>query len=131
MDCGETSRLLIKPRFGYGPSGNKAAGIPEDATLDLEVELLEVLKYDDSPLAGNPLAGAPEPEPGEPNPVVGVEPLAERLRIGNYKKGRGNFWFERGEYSLAIQCYRGAIKFLDASEEELALAERAKKGMIR
>ncbi|KAH9405289.1 Peptidyl-prolyl cis-trans isomerase fkbp8 [Tyrophagus putrescentiae] len=130
MDKGETARLLIKSRFAYGASGNKTLGIPADSMLDLEVEIIDVLKYDDSPLAGNPLAGNPDPEPGEPNPILAHEALPDRLRIGNYKKERGNFWFGRGEYSLAIQCYRGATRFLDASDEELALADRAKNGKL-
>lgn len=57
MDKGESARLLIKSRFAYGQLGNKALGIPADAMLDLEVEIIDVLKYDDSPLAGNPLSG--------------------------------------------------------------------------
>ena len=75
-------------------------------------------------------SGNPDPEPGEPNPILAHEALPDRLRIGNYKKERGNFWFGRGEYSLAIQCYRGATRFLDASDEELALADRAKNGKL-
>lgn len=128
MDLHETARLLIKPRFGYGPIGNKAAGIPEDAVLDLEVELLQIFNYDNSM---NPIGGGPDLEPGEPNPITINESLQERIRFGNYKKCRGNFWFERGEYSLAIQCYRGAIRYLDASESELTLVDHFKSGQLK
>lgn len=38
---------------------------------------------------------------------------------GSAKKERGNFWFARNEYNSAVTCYRRAIEFLDAQEEEM------------
>lgn len=31
----------------------------------------------------------------------------------NLKRERGNFWYERKEYNLAIQLYRRALEYLD------------------
>jgi len=36
--------------------------------------------------------------------------------FSNYKRERGNFWYDRNEYNLAIQCYRRALEYLDESE---------------
>lgn len=37
------------------------------------------------------------------------------------KKERGNFWFGRNDFSSAIHCYRRAVEFLDATEDEMQL----------
>lgn len=118
MEEKETARAIIKPRFAYGPNGNRSIGVPETTPLDLEIELLEILDRPDE-LAGY----GGEEESG----VADKEPLVERHRAGTYKKDRGNFWFQRGDYSTAIQCYRGAIKYLDLSEAELKQLDEARK----
>ena len=40
-------------------------------------------------------------------------PLDERYRIGNEKRLRGNRWYSRGDHSMAVQCYRKAVEYLD------------------
>ena len=40
---------------------------------------------------------------------------------GHEKKERGNFWFSRKDFSSATHCYRRAVEFLDASEDEMQL----------
>jgi hypothetical protein len=40
-------------------------------------------------------------------------PLAERHRIGQEKRQRGNRWYGRGDHSMAVQCYRKAVEYLD------------------
>ncbi|ODM89632.1 Peptidyl-prolyl cis-trans isomerase FKBP8 [Orchesella cincta] len=42
--------------------------------------------------------------------------VSERRETGNRKRERGNWWYGRGESSLAIQCYRRALEFLDEAE---------------
>ena len=37
------------------------------------------------------------------------------------KKERGNFWFSRNDFSSAMHCYRRAVEFLDATEDEMQL----------
>lgn len=121
MENHEIARAIIKPRFAYGQIGNKFLGIPEDTTLDCLIELLDVHSDDMfSDMA----------DPEEPNAIAQNESLEERLRFGSYKKLRGNLWFERGEYSLAIQCYRGSLKYLDACEEELKLVDEHKGAIL-
>lgn len=37
------------------------------------------------------------------------------------KKDRGNFWFERNDFQSAIHCYRRAIEFSDATDDEMVI----------
>nr|XP_027194321.1 peptidyl-prolyl cis-trans isomerase FKBP8-like [Dermatophagoides pteronyssinus] len=115
MELHEVCRAIIKSRFAYGQSGNKNIGIPEDATLDCQIELLEIPNPSDNVFG--------QGDDDEAESIANKELLDERLRFGNYKKTRGNFWFERGEYSMAIQCYKGALKYLDANNQELKLID--------
>lgn len=39
-----------------------------------------------------------------------------REKIGNRKRERGNFWYERNEFNLAIQLYRRALEYLDDTD---------------
>lgn len=39
-----------------------------------------------------------------------------RLYFSNKKRERGNWWYGRGENTLAIQCYRRALDYLDELE---------------
>ena len=45
MHPGEKRRLIIPAALAYGHQGNKQAGIPPDATLVLDVELLSVVHH--------------------------------------------------------------------------------------
>ncbi|CAG2102831.1 unnamed protein product [Medioppia subpectinata] len=96
MDQKEVARVVVSSRFAYGKTGIPGA-IPPDASLDCELHLLSVQWLDEE----------------------FVLPIVDRIRIGNRKKERGNFWFGRQEYSTCIQCYKSAIKLLDATDEEL------------
>lgn len=115
MELHEVARIIISPRFGYGAIGNKEIGIPENAVLDCIVELLDIVT------ASNNVYGEEEEMDESISPKITID---ERLKIGNYKKTRGNFWFERSEYSLSIQCYRGALKYLEATNEELKIVDQ-------
>ncbi len=48
-------------------------------------------------------------------------PLEERYRIGNEKRLRGNRWYSRGDHSMAVQCYRKAVEYLDDESIESEL----------
>jgi len=109
MCKGETSTVSIAPRFGYGTIGTLPL-VPPNAHLLYSIQLLDF---------------APEPE---------LESLsvAQRRETGNRKRERGNWWYGRGEVSLAVQCYRRALEFLDEAEGGIALpkAEEDKKDAL-
>nr|CAD7453073.1 unnamed protein product [Timema tahoe] len=95
MDVGETALLEVGPRFGFGSLG-LAPIVPPNATLLYTVELLSA----------------------EDEPELAIVPASKRKVIGNRKRERGNWWYTRQEHTLAIQCYRRALDFLDESTGE-------------
>ncbi|KAK3856238.1 hypothetical protein Pcinc_037422 [Petrolisthes cinctipes] len=95
MDKGEIAEVYIAARFAFGSKG-LPPNIPPESNLNYRVELIDY---------------SPEEDPGS-------LPIEKRMVIGNRKRERGNWWFNREEYSLAIQCYNAAIDFLDDAEEE-------------
>jgi FK506-binding protein 8 len=54
-------------------------------------------------------------------PPVPDIPLEERAKIGNEKRLRGNRWYSRGDHSMAVQCYRKAVEYLDDESIESEL----------
>lgn len=40
----------------------------------------------------------------------------QKYNFSNRKRERGNWWYGRGENTLAIQCYRRALDYLDEVE---------------
>lgn len=46
----------------------------------------------------------------KPDPLT--LPIADRIRIGNQKRERGNFHFQREEYSMAARAYCMALDVL-------------------
>lgn len=46
----------------------------------------------------------------KPDPLT--LPVADRIRIGNQKRERGNFHFQREEYCLAARAYSMALSML-------------------
>lgn len=39
------------------------------------------------------------------------------LLSSNHKRERGNFWYDRGEYNMAIQLYRRSLEYLDDTDK--------------
>ncbi|XP_046663027.1 LOW QUALITY PROTEIN: peptidyl-prolyl cis-trans isomerase FKBP8 [Homalodisca vitripennis] len=90
MDLEEEAEVIVGPRFAFGSEGRQP-DIPPDATLRYSVTLLS----------------------SEPEPPLETLTLHQRKEIGNRKKERGNYWYSRKNHTLAIQCYRRALEFLD------------------
>jgi len=95
MYKGEVAEIKVEHTFAYGHVGD-GSRIPPNTDLELEVELVD----------WEELVPAPD------------IPLGERMVIGMSKRERGNRWYSRGEYSLAVQCYRKAAEYLDDKQIE-------------
>lgn len=94
MDEGEKAEIVCNSRFAYGAIGLESKNIPADSTIIYTVELLSAREEDD----------------------VEKKTYESRKKIGNKKRERGNFYFERQEFNSAIQLYRRALEYLDESE---------------
>ncbi|VEN61029.1 unnamed protein product [Callosobruchus maculatus] len=93
MNVGEKCRLKIQPRLAYGSIGLPPK-IPSNTTLIYDIELVAV----------------------EPEPNADTLSIQERKILGNKKKERGNWWYQRGENNVAVQCYRRALDYLNEVE---------------
>ncbi|XP_042883136.1 peptidyl-prolyl cis-trans isomerase FKBP8-like [Penaeus japonicus] len=95
MDKGETAEVYVASRFAYGSKGLPPS-IPPDVPLVYTLEILD---------------SSPDEEPDS-------LPIPKRMTIGNRKRERGNWWFNREEYTTAIHCYSAAVDYLDDATEE-------------
>uniref|UniRef100_A0A3Q3RY35 peptidylprolyl isomerase n=1 Tax=Mastacembelus armatus TaxID=205130 RepID=A0A3Q3RY35_9TELE len=82
MHKGEITLLLADSQYAYGLLGREP-DIPAWAPLLYQLQLLDIREKTD------PL----------------TLPIADRIRIGNQKRERGNFHFQREENSLAARAY--------------------------
>lgn len=101
MNRGETATVKVSARFAFGSKGDPPH-VPPAANLLYEVELLN----------------------SEPEKELGELSVEERRKIGNKKRERGNWWYQRGEASLAVTCYRRALEFLDEVEGGIQLNDK-------
>ncbi|XP_024943518.1 peptidyl-prolyl cis-trans isomerase FKBP8 isoform X2 [Cephus cinctus] len=101
MNIGEIAEVEVGPRFGYGDIGNKP-NIPGGAKIFYTVELKAIeLEVDLDQLS-----------------------VHQRQEIGNKKRERGNWWYMRNEPTLAIQCYRRALEYLDDTNGGISYQEK-------
>lgn len=98
MNEGEIAEVKLNARFAYGSIGLKNLDgnvvVPPDTNMVYKVELISSKEETD----------------------LEKKSFASRKEIGNKKRERGNFWFERQEFNLAIQNYRRALEYLDETE---------------
>ncbi|CAH1121907.1 unnamed protein product [Ceutorhynchus assimilis] len=90
MNRGERCLLKIGPRLAYGSKG-LPPNIPSDATIILDLELVDIQS------------------------ALDCEKMSfeERQEVGQKKREKGNWWYQREEFTQAIQCYRIALDFLE------------------
>jgi len=100
MNAGEVCEIIADPEFAYGDIGfqGQVVSVPPKAAVRFEVELV----------SHNPSV-----------PFGEISDVQEKLRIGRRKKDRGNFWFQRQNYTFAVQCYRKAGDYFDDEKLEL------------
>ncbi|KAI3370715.1 hypothetical protein L3Q82_007272 [Scortum barcoo] len=89
MQKGEITLLLADSQYCYGLLGREP-DIPAWAPLLYQLQLLDIRE--------------------KPDPLT--LPIADRIRIGNQKRERGNFHFQREEYCMAVRAYCMALDVL-------------------
>lgn len=97
MLIGERAQLTCDARFAYGSIGlpaDEATGtkaIPPLARIVYIVELLDCSDEQD----------------------IAEQPFEKRRDAGVSKRERGNFWYARGDFNMAIQLYRRSLEYLN------------------
>jgi hypothetical protein len=116
MRKGEKGIVRCAAKYGYGPPGRPVVGfggevaVPEDAGLEYEIEVVDVLP------------------PFNPKDA----PLLTRVAEAELKKRHGNGFFHHLDYNRAIRCYQAGLKALDAeSVDEEEEEEEVYRGMVK
>ncbi|XP_015929100.1 peptidyl-prolyl cis-trans isomerase FKBP8 [Parasteatoda tepidariorum] len=89
MEKDEVAKVKIPPKLAYGKLG-RSPEIPPESELEYEVHLKDVQPVDHNSLS-----------------------VSERLNLGDEKRARGNFFYERSEYLEAIFCYGRSAEYLE------------------
>ncbi|XP_040577199.1 peptidyl-prolyl cis-trans isomerase FKBP8 [Lepeophtheirus salmonis] len=97
MNVNEVVEVITESDFMYGDQGLDSPPVPPKATLQLKLHLIDSVV---------------------PPPNLDL-PLEERMALGARKKERGTFWYNRGEYQMAIFGYRKASQILDDAEIDI------------
>ncbi|XP_054707745.1 peptidyl-prolyl cis-trans isomerase FKBP8-like [Uloborus diversus] len=90
MEKEESARVKVPAKFAYGKVGREP-DVPPDSSIECEIELKDIEPVNEDSLS-----------------------VSEGLKLGNGKRIRGNYFYERGEYLAAIQCYERAAEYLDS-----------------
>ncbi|XP_035227629.1 peptidyl-prolyl cis-trans isomerase FKBP8-like [Stegodyphus dumicola] len=89
MEKGEKARVVIPSKLAYGEIG-RTPDVPPNSDIECDLELKEVESIEEDSLT-----------------------VSERLKLGNEKRIRGNFFYDRGQYIDSIHCYERAAEYLD------------------
>lgn len=93
---GEKSKLVVKPKYGYGSEGNVKYGIPPDASLDYEIQMKSF----------EPLKESWQ-----------IRDIAEKLEQSENLKNKGTNYFKAGNYKRAIAYYEKIVEHLKDEEK--------------
>jgi FKBP-type peptidyl-prolyl cis-trans isomerase len=89
---GQKARFTIKPQYAFGAHGDPARGIPPNATVVYEIELIDFAK---------------EKESWDMSPE-------EKMVAALKRKDDGNELFKVSKFKRAVKKYKKALTFLDA-----------------
>jgi len=92
MKKGERSLVTIQPKYAYGEKGDPSKGVPPNAAVQYEVELVDFVK---------------EKESWDMTPE-------EKWTAAQKRKNDGNDLFKESKYKRAIKKYKKALTYLDA-----------------
>jgi tetratricopeptide (TPR) repeat protein len=104
MGVSEICHLRIDSRYGYGNDGHVGYGIPPDALLEYEIEMLQV--------------GSPQKEPAD----MSMEELTEAVL--KYKT-RGNEYFGWNQFDRALRCFKEGARHGEQAIQNLGGDEKA------
>lgn len=108
MEQGEESLFFIKPKYGYGKTGNAKYNIPGEATLQYKIKLIAFEKAKES---------------WEMN-------SQEKLEQSVIVKEKGTQYFKEGKYRQASVQYKRIVSWLE-NESSLTGADEEKAKALR
>ena len=102
MDRGERALIDSEIRHCYGDIGCEEKHIPPITSINpyrmkIELELHDWISPDD----------------------IQILSIDQRLYWGDKKRQMGNFYYRRQDLKTSLQCYRGALRFLDLENNPL------------
>ncbi len=105
MDRGERALINSDIRHCYGDMGSEEKQIPSISSLNSYKMKIDLELHDWIPPAN-----------------VQLLSIDERLYWGEKKRQMGNFYYRRQDYQTSLQCYRGALRFLDTDDNPLRVS---------
>ncbi|XP_035217777.1 peptidyl-prolyl cis-trans isomerase FKBP4-like [Stegodyphus dumicola] len=104
---GEKSKIILSPKYAFGPSGNSDLNVPPNSTVEYEVTLKSFEKEKES---WNMTA-------------------EEKLEQSEIVKNKGTNYFKNGKYELATKQYKKIINYLQY-ESDLEGEAKEKKNTL-
>jgi len=92
MKKGEKSSFALKPSYAFGAKGDESKGVPPNAEVEYEIELVDFVKEKDS---------------WDLN-------TQEKLDAATKRKEDGNALFKEGKFERAAAKYKRALTFVDS-----------------
>lgn len=93
---GETAKLIVKPKFAYGPVGNNDLGVPGNATVEYTITMNEFEREPDSWKLDD----------------------AERMTQAKLFKEKGTNYFKANKFSLALKMYEKSRNYVTSSDSD-------------
>ncbi|GFR22335.1 peptidylprolyl isomerase [Trichonephila clavata] len=90
MEKEEKAKVIIPPKLAYGEKGCFPY-VASDTDIECDIEIKEVQHVDINSLS-----------------------VSEKLKYGNDKRLRGNYFYDRGDFVDSVHCYERAIAYLDS-----------------
>ncbi|GFS80209.1 peptidylprolyl isomerase [Trichonephila clavipes] len=93
MEKEEKAKVIIPPKLAFREKGCFPC-VASDTDIECDIEIKEVQHVDINSLSAS-----------------------EKLKYGNDKRLRGNYFYERGDFVDAVHCYDRAIAYLDSIQD--------------
>lgn len=106
MEKEEKAKVIIPPKLAYGEKG-RSPYVLSSTDVECDIEIKEVQHVD-----------------------INCVPVSEKLKYGNDKRLRGNYFYEHGDFVDAVHCYERAIAYLDSIHDCSGMSTEESQGIV-